>query len=109
MPSLLTTPTPMERIRLLLVDDHVLFRQSLRRLLVSEEGFEVAADCGTAGEALDVIRHETVDIVLLDFDLGPDHGSLFIAASRRAGSTAKILMVTAGMTATESAAALRLG
>jgi DNA-binding NarL/FixJ family response regulator len=44
-----TGPTRMERIRLLLVDDHVLFRRSLRRLLTSEEpDFEVVADCGTA-------------------------------------------------------------
>jgi DNA-binding NarL/FixJ family response regulator len=99
----------MALIRLLLVDDHVLFRQSLRRLLASEAGVEVVADCGTATEALDLLRRETVDIVLLDFDLGHDHGSHFIAASRRAGSTAKILMVTAGMTASESATALRLG
>jgi DNA-binding NarL/FixJ family response regulator len=95
---------------LLLVDDHVLFRQSLRRLLESEPEFEVVADCGTAGEALDLLqRGAVVDMVLLDFDLGRDHGSQVIAASRHAGSTAKILMVTAGMTATESATALRLG
>jgi DNA-binding NarL/FixJ family response regulator len=100
----------MERIRLLLVDDHVLFRQSLSRLLASEAEFEVVADCGTAAEALDLLQREAVvDIVLLDFDLGHDHGSHFIAASRRAGSTAKILMVTAGMTAAESGTALRLG
>jgi DNA-binding NarL/FixJ family response regulator len=99
----------MAPIRLLLVDDHVLFRQSLRRLLASETDVEVVADCGTACEALDVLQREAVDIVLLDYDLGHDHGSHFISASRGAGSTAKILMVTAGMTAAESATALRLG
>jgi DNA-binding NarL/FixJ family response regulator len=99
----------MERIRLLLVDDHVLFRQSLSRLLASEPDFDVVSDCGTSSDALDVLRRETVDIVLLDFDLGHDRGSHFIGASRLAGSIAKILMVTAGMTAAESATALRLG
>ena len=99
----------MARIRLLLVDDHVLFRESLSRLLASETDCEVVADCGSADEALDVLQRELVDIVLLDFDLGHDHGSHFIAAARRAGSAARILMVTAGMTATESATALRLG
>jgi DNA-binding NarL/FixJ family response regulator len=99
----------MERIRLLLVDDHVLFRQSLRRLLASEPDFEVVADCGTAYEALDTLHRVTVDVVLLDFDLGHDHGSQFIAESRRAGHTLKILMVTAGMSAIESSTALRLG
>ncbi len=100
----------MERIRLLLVDDHVLFRQSLRRLLTSEEpDLEVVADCGTAREALDVLQRGTVDVVLLDFDLGNDHGSRFIAESRHTGHTFKILMVTAGMSAIESSTALRLG
>jgi DNA-binding NarL/FixJ family response regulator len=92
------TSTLMARIRLLLVDDHILFRQSLSRLLASEADVDVVADCGTAGEALGVLGDKTVDIVLLDFDLGHDHGSQFITAARRAGSTAKILMVTAGMT-----------
>src|SRR5580693_3704108 len=104
-----TGPTRMERIRLLLVDDHVLFRQSLRRLLASEPDFEVVADCGTAGEALDVLHRGTVDVVLLDFDLGQGHGSRLIAESRHAGHTLKILMVTAGMSAIESSTALRLG
>lgn len=99
----------MERIRLLLVDDHVLFRQSLRRLLASEMDFAVVADCGTVNEALDIFGRETIDIILLDFDLGHDRGSQVIDAIRRAGSTAKILMVTAGMTAAQSATALRLG
>jgi DNA-binding NarL/FixJ family response regulator len=99
----------MERIRLLLVDDHVLFRQSLVRLLASEPDFQVVAEGGTAREALDVLQRGAVDVVLLDFDLGPDQGSRFIAESRRSGHSPKILMVTAGMTATESSAALRLG
>src|SRR3984893_6528331 len=104
-----TGQTRMERITLLLVDDHALFRQSLGRLLASEPDFQVVADGGTAREALDVLQRGTVDVVLLDFDLGHDHGSRFIAESRRARHTPKILMVTAGMTATESSAALRLG
>jgi DNA-binding NarL/FixJ family response regulator len=99
----------MTRIRLLLVDDHVLFRQSLTRMLASEPDIEVVGDCGTVDDALDLVRWETLDIVLLDFDLGNDHGSQFIAASRREGATARILMVTAGMTATQSATALQLG
>jgi two-component system, NarL family, nitrate/nitrite response regulator NarL len=99
----------MKRIRLLLVDDHVLFRESVARLIASEPDFEVVADCGTVDQALDLVQREAIDIVLLDFDLGQGHGNQFIAASRRTGSTAKVLMVTAGMSAGESATALRLG
>ena len=98
-----------ERIRLLLLDDHVLFREGLSRLLASEPDFEMVGNCGTSAEALEVLRGSPVDIVLLDFDLGDDHGSQFIAAARRAGYPGKILMVTAGMDAAESSIALQLG
>ena len=99
----------MERIRLLLVDDHVLFRDGLSRLLALEPDLEVVAGCGTVAEALDMVGRHPVDIVLLDYDLGEDHGSHFLSAARRTGYTGKVLMVTAGMTAKESSTALHLG
>jgi DNA-binding NarL/FixJ family response regulator len=99
----------MQPIRLLLIDDHVLFRDGLSRLLALEPDFEVVAGCATTAEALETVGREPVDIVLLDYDLGEDHGSHFISSARRAGFAGKVLMVTAGMTAKESSAALRLG
>src|SRR5580704_13653119 len=99
----------IERIKLLLIDDHVVFREGLSRLLASEPDLEMVADCGTTREALELLDRRPVDLVLLDFDLGEDHGSRFIGAIRGAGHMQKILMVTAGMTAAESSAALRLG
>ena len=99
----------MERIRLLLVDDHILFRDGLRRLLALEPDLEVVTCCGTTAEALDTVGREPVDMVLLDYDLGEDHGSHFLSSARRAGYLGKVLMVTAGMTANESSAALHLG
>jgi DNA-binding NarL/FixJ family response regulator len=99
----------MSKTRLLLVDDHILFREGLSRLLASEPDFEIAGDCGTSAEALEILQHGLVDVVLLDFDIGTDHGAQFISAARHAGYTGKILMVTAGMTAKESSIALKLG
>src|ERR1035437_7494526 len=99
----------MERIRLLLVDDHILFRDGLSRLLALEPDLEVVGGCGTVAEALDTVGRNPVDIVLLDYDLGEDHGSHFTSSARRAGYTGRVLMVTAGMTANESSAALHLG
>jgi DNA-binding NarL/FixJ family response regulator len=99
----------MESIRLLLLDDHVLFRESLSRLLASEPDFEMAGHCGTAAEALDLLLSTPVDVVLLDFDLGGDHVSEFVMAARTAGFAGKILMVTAGMNAAESSMALTHG
>jgi DNA-binding NarL/FixJ family response regulator len=99
----------MKPIRLLLLDDHILFREGLSRLLASEPDFEMAGNCGTSVEALEVLAEMPVDLVLLDFDLGEDRGSQFITAARHAGYRGKFLMLTAGMTATESSIALQLG
>jgi DNA-binding NarL/FixJ family response regulator len=99
----------MQLIRLLLIDDHILFRDGLSRLLALEPDFDVVAACGATAEALATLARKPVDIVLLDYDLGEDHGSHFISAARGAGYGGKILMVTAGMTAKESSTALHLG
>ena len=99
----------MRPIRLLLLDDHVLFRESLSRLLASEPDFEMVGESGAASEALDTLLRQRVDVVLLDYDLGEEHGNQFISAARRGGYTGRILMVTAGMNAAESSTALQMG
>lgn len=99
----------MPRIRLLLLDDHILFREGLRRLLVSEPDFETVAECGTPAEALKALSRSAVDVVLLDFDLEDDTGTRFIASALAAGYKGKILMVTAGMSPLDVAVARKLG
>ena len=99
----------MQRIRLLLVDDHPLFREGLARLLASEPDFEMVAQCSTSAEALQSLSRSDVDVVLLDFDLGNEQGNHFISSARQSGYAGKILMVTAGMNAVESSVALKLG
>jgi DNA-binding NarL/FixJ family response regulator len=99
----------MQRIRLLLLDDHVLFREGLRRLLVSEPDFETVAECGTPAEALEFLARSPVDIILLDFDLDNETGTRFTACALAAGYRGKILMVTAGMNPLDTSVARRLG
>jgi DNA-binding NarL/FixJ family response regulator len=99
----------MRPIKLLLLDDHILFREGLSRLLVSEPDFETVAMCGTPSEALEILARSDVDIVLLDFDLEDDTGTRFISAASAAGYRGKILMVTAGMSEIDSSLAWKLG
>ena len=99
----------MERTKLLLVDDHILFREGLRRLLVSEPDFETVGECGTLAEANEVLSRCAVDVVLLDFDLEDDTGSRFAAAAHAAGFQGKILMVTAGMSPLDVSVVRKLG
>jgi DNA-binding NarL/FixJ family response regulator len=99
----------MQPIRLLLLDDHILFREGLRRLLLSETDFFTVAECGTPAEALDILKSSQVDLVLLDYDLEDDTGTRFLARAVEAGYKGKVLMVTAGMSAPDMSACWRLG
>jgi DNA-binding NarL/FixJ family response regulator len=98
-----------KNIRLLLVDDHVLFREGLARLLAAESGLELAGHFSSAADALEAEALPWVDVVLLDFDLGEKRGLQFIRESRSRGFKGKILMVTAGMSETDALLALEGG
>jgi DNA-binding NarL/FixJ family response regulator len=98
-----------DRIRILLVDDHSLFREGVTRLLEGEPDLQVVAHCASVGEATDVLRQKAIDIVLLDYDLGKERGFDFIHQARQSEFKGRFLMVTAGMSDTESVKALGLG
>ena len=98
-----------QRINILLVDDHALFRESVARLLTSEPGFEVAAHCNSVEEALAVLLKTHVDIVLLDFDLGQRDGGEFMRLVRQQGFNGKVLVVTAGVEKEQAADLIRNG
>jgi len=96
-------------IRLLLLDDHSLFRESLGRLLRSEPDFEVVADFHTVAEAIVALDQLEVDVVLLDYDLGEQNGVGFLDALKGSHFAGKILFVTAGMSDEETRAAIGRG
>src|ERR1700722_6997052 len=100
----------MASIRLLLLDDHTLFRVMLSRLLATDSDFEVVAHCSGIAEALDTLARNSVDLVLLDYDLGVrETGFHFIRQAREAGYPGRIFVVTAGMTDADYVAALGQG
>jgi DNA-binding NarL/FixJ family response regulator len=99
----------MDKVRLLLLDDHTLFRESLSRLLDSEPDFEMVGHCSSIEQAIEVIGSKPVDMVLLDFDLGLQRAPQFLERARLLKPMPKVLMVTAGMTPSESAQTLSLG
>lgn len=84
-------------VSILLVDDHALLRESLVRLIEGEPGFHVVNHCATIAEALQCLDSAKVDVILLDYDLGQEAGTELLDKLSSRGETAKILMVTAGM------------
>jgi DNA-binding NarL/FixJ family response regulator len=99
----------MPKIRILLLDDHKLFREGLSRLLDSEPDFEIAATCSSVSEAVDIVRKQPIDIVLLDHDLGEETSSDFLVRVRELGYSGRLLMLTAGMSGADSINAVRSG
>ena len=84
-------------IRLLLIDDHTLFRESLSRLLQSEQGLEVVANCSSLIEAVRILKSHEIDMVLLDLDLGSEKGADLLEDLQAIGFEGKVLLVTAGV------------
>lgn len=88
--------------RILLIDDHTLFREAIARLLGREGDFEIVGECATVDEGLVVLKACAVDVVLLDINLGLQQGGAFLPLARNAGFQGKILVVTAGVSKLEA-------
>jgi two-component system, NarL family, nitrate/nitrite response regulator NarL len=98
-----------ERTRILLIDDHTLFRESLARLLEREVEFDVVARCASVDEGVQILAATIVDVVLLDYDLGDEVGTDLLARLSSSGSNARVIMVTAGMRASATLNAANAG
>lgn len=102
--------TEQKSVRLLLIDNYALFREGVARLLQSEPGFEVVAQCGSATEALEIIASfREIDIVLLDLDLGQERGTYFIDRLREMHFDGKVLLVTGEVSDAELYSLIRKG
>ena len=97
-----------QTIRILLVDDHALFRESVAQVLSQEPHIEVD-HCGSIRDALQILSQQTIDLVLLDHDLGAERASQFLPAARQAGFEGRVLVVTAWVSEMEARRLMRQG
>ncbi|HEX9124145.1 MAG TPA: response regulator transcription factor [Actinomycetota bacterium] len=82
-------------MKILIVDDHLMFAQAMRTLLTGEDDVESVSVAGSAEDALRQCGDECPDVVLMDVDLPGENG---IAATRdvlRTCPSAEIVIITA--------------
>lgn len=94
--------------RILMVDDDEALRTSLAEQLQLHEEFETT-EAGTAAEALEMVKNDYFDVVLLDVGLPDMDGRECCRLMRRSGMNAPVIMLTAADTDSDTILGLDAG
>jgi DNA-binding NarL/FixJ family response regulator len=84
----------MPAIRVLIVDDHKLFRAGIRSLLQAVSGVEVVAEAGDGREALRLIEAHRPNVVLMDFMMPGFNGLDATARAARSYPATRVIMLS---------------
>jgi DNA-binding NarL/FixJ family response regulator len=99
----------MEQVRILVVDDHPLFRQGLEWLLATEPRWTIVGQAGDVAQALDLAERTTPDLVLCDLNLPDGNGLTLTRQLHRLYPQIKVVIVTLHMEDEAILGALRAG
>ena len=81
-------------IRILLADDHTIFRQGLREILEAEPGFSVVKEAATGREAMDHAFSDPCDVMLLDISMPDIHGLDVLKQIRHGDSNMAVIILS---------------
>ncbi|OEH85698.1 DNA-binding response regulator [Desulfuribacillus stibiiarsenatis] len=84
----------MDLIRVLLVDDHILFRKGLVNILNEEQGIEVAGEASNGEEAIEKARELMPDVILMDINMPKYNGLEATKIIKSEMPYVKIVMLT---------------
>ena len=85
-----------EAIKVLIVDDHPVFRDGLRQCLQARKGLRVVAAVGSGEEMWKALRvHGRPDIILMDIEMPGDSGIVLTRALRETHGDTRVVMLTA--------------
>lgn len=96
-------------LQIAIVDDHAMFSESLARVFADDSAIVCKGQFSGVQSALSGLRSSTVDVVLLDVDLGPERGIDFVIAAGQVGIQARILVLTAGCSGQQAIQLMRHG
>jgi DNA-binding NarL/FixJ family response regulator len=98
-----------EAKRIVIVDDHPLFRKGLEELIQSDDSFAVCGEAGNAAEAMDVIRKLNPDMAIVDLSLPGANGIELIKNIRAEFSKLPVLVLSMHDESLYAVRALRAG
>jgi two-component system NarL family response regulator len=102
--------TPVAKaVRILVADDHLVYRIGMRNLLGSEPGFDVVGEAADGLQAVELYRKLRPDVLLLDLRMPHKNGIEVVRAIRQEHATARILVVTSYQTEEEVFQVLQAG
>lgn len=84
----------MNRIRIVIADDHPIFRAGLQGLLSAQDDFEVVGEAANGREAVAVVRHTTPEVLLVDLQMPELDGVGTIRQLRELVPSTRILVLT---------------
>lgn len=96
-------------MKIVIVDDHVLFREGLAAIIRSESDFEIVGQAGTVQEACEMVKGLKPDMVLMDFGLPDGTGADATRAILQEHPDCKIVFLTMSEQDEDLFAAIRSG
>lgn len=84
----------MEKINILIADDHKLIRETWTYILNSDPRFQVVAECGDSEQAVELARQKRPHIVLMDINMTPINGFEATEKIRKVSPGSKIIGVS---------------
>ena len=97
------------RVRILIVDDHPIFRHGLRDLIEEEPDLTVCGEAADAGEALQLVRSAKPDVAIVDLSLRDGHGLELIEQIRQRDQSVQMLVCSVQAESHFAERALRAG
>jgi len=99
----------MNQIRVLLVDDHTLFRKGLAELLEQRGAIRMAGIAGNGDEALQLLKTTEPDVVITDLNMPPHGGLALLRQIRADGWRGPVLVLTVSDEEDDLASAMSAG
>jgi len=105
----LAAPGGARKIRIVVADDHPIFRDGLCRLLALEPDFEVVAQAQDGRQVLDVLQQHEPDILLLDLKMPGLDGLATLQRLQTSKHKTRVIVLTASEDKNEFVQAMKLG